>query len=63
MSNDWGASTLRIVIHSLLWNQSAAYMLTSLVVIAGVALMLWSLTERLPACMHARTFTRLSLSC
>jgi Gpi18-like mannosyltransferase len=59
MSNDWGASTLRIVIHSLLWNQSAAYMLTSLVVIAGVALMLWSLTERLPACMHACMHARL----
>ena len=55
MAFDWGASTLRAIKGTLLGAPSVADVLVVLAVIAGVLLMVGSLTERIPFYLHVYT--------
>jgi Mannosyltransferase (PIG-V) len=55
MTFDWGTSTLRTLRHIFLDWPSVPQVLVGLTLVAGVSLMLWSLTERIPPCLHVYT--------
>jgi hypothetical protein len=52
---DWGASTARAVKGTLLGTPSVAGVLVIGAIVGAVLLMLWSLTERIPAYLHIYT--------
>jgi hypothetical protein len=52
---DWGASTLRVVKGVALGQPSVAQVLVIGAIVAAALLMLWSLTERIPAYLHLYT--------
>ena len=54
-SFDWGHSTLLILKNAIIDGPTAPVALTLLVIAAAVTLTIWSLTERLPAALHAYT--------
>ena len=55
MTFDWGTSTLGTLRHIFLDWPSVPQILVGLTLVAGVSLMLWSLTERIPPCLHVYT--------
>ena len=55
MTFDWGTSTLRTLKHIFLDAPSVPQVLVALAIIAGVSLMAWSLTERIPASLQVYT--------
>jgi hypothetical protein len=55
MTFDWGTSTLRFLKGVFLGAPSTQAVLVTLAVIAGTLLMAWSLTERVPLCLHVYT--------
>jgi hypothetical protein len=52
---DWGTSTLHVLKGVFLDAPSVPEVLVALAVIAGASLMVWSLTERIPLCLHVYT--------
>jgi Mannosyltransferase (PIG-V) len=52
---DWGHSTLLILKNAIIDGPTAPVALTLLVIAAAVTLTIWSLTERVPAALHACT--------
>jgi hypothetical protein len=52
---DWGHSTLLVLKNAVLYGPTASVALTLLVLAAAAALTVCSLTERMPACLHAYT--------
>jgi hypothetical protein len=62
MSFDWGASTLRIVHATFLEWPKPYTMLTVLLLVAALGLAAWSLTERIPAHLHAYTLVVVMLA-
>jgi hypothetical protein len=52
---DWGTSTLHELKRILLDAGGVPGLLVALAIIAGTLLMLWSLTERIPPCLHVYT--------
>jgi hypothetical protein len=54
-SFDWGHSTLLILKNAIIDGPTAPVALTLLVIAAAVTLTIWSLTDRLPAALHAYT--------
>jgi hypothetical protein len=59
---DWGTSTLRTLKHIFLDAPSVPQVLVALTIVAAVALMLWSLTERIPPCLHVYTVMVVALA-
>jgi hypothetical protein len=59
---DWGTSTLRTLKHIFLDAPSVPQVLVALTIVAAVALMLWSLTERIPPCLHVYTIMVVALA-
>jgi hypothetical protein len=55
MSFDWGTSMFDALKGDFLGAPSVPEILVGLTVVAGIALMLWSLTERIPPYLHAYT--------
>jgi hypothetical protein len=55
MSSDWGVSTTRLISDTFLDAPSAAGLLVVLAFLAALGLTAWSLTERIPLCLHAYT--------
>jgi hypothetical protein len=55
MAFDWGTSTLRTLRHIFLDKPSVPQVLVAMAIIAAVSLTLWSLTERIPPCLHVYT--------
>jgi Mannosyltransferase (PIG-V) len=52
---DWGHSTILVLKNAVLYGPTASVALTLLVLAAAAALTVGSLTERMPACLHAYT--------
>ena len=55
MAFDWGASTLQVLKGDFVDSPSVPEILVGLSLIAGVLLMVWSLTERIPLYLHVYT--------
>ena len=55
MAFDWGASTLQVLKGDFVDSPSVPEILVGLSLIAGVLLMVWSLTERIPFYLHVYT--------
>jgi len=55
MAFDWGASTLQVLKGDFIDSPSVPEVLAGLSLIAGVLLMMWSLTERIPFYLHVYT--------
>ena len=55
LSVDWGRGMVQAVEHAVISGPTPAAALTLLVVAAAVTLAAWSLTERIPAALHAYT--------
>jgi hypothetical protein len=55
MTFDWGVSTLRVVRGTLLTKPGVSGLLVVAAIIAGVVLLFWSLTERIPVFLHVYT--------
>jgi hypothetical protein len=52
---DWGSSTLQTLRHIFLDSPSVPQVLVALFLVAAVSLTAWSLTERIPPCLHVYT--------
>jgi hypothetical protein len=59
---DWGTSTLLTLKHIFLDAPSVPQVLVALTIVAAVSLMLWSLTERIPPCLHVYTVMVVALA-
>jgi hypothetical protein len=59
---DWGTSTLRTLRHIFLDAPSVPQILVALAVVAAVSLMVWSLAERIPPCLHVYTVVVVGLA-
>jgi hypothetical protein len=59
---DWGTSTLRVVKNTLLGAPSVAQVLVAGAIVAAALLVLWSLTERIPAYLHVYTLVVIFLA-
>jgi len=55
MRLDWGTSTLQELRRIFLDAGGVPGLLVALAIVAGTLLMLWSLTERIPPCLHVYT--------
>jgi len=59
---DWGTSTARTLRHIFLDSPSVPQVLVALALVAAVSLTLWSLTERIPPCLHVYTVLVVALA-